>query len=1367
MKKAGSTSKDRLSVKSGNPKKRSPSTSGIHPAGGAPANVGAGPNGSDDSQDAPVVIWPEWSDAEIATEKWAVKHVFEDPEGVVSLPKSLRSSVEGYKRALELIQDGQSPVCVQPLHLLDVMFHSGSAEGREDGPVMSRSVSRSSALDGYAAGGTANVPEAVLEQPEDVENEDKSKAKGDADGVAGDEQTVASDTSATSTTTAEATRSAQTAESGAKEEEPIPTMAMGVPPNVDESTEGPTLSTTSRFFQHNRHLLGSELMRNILATFHFLYDQARQPKPAAVPGTATDETSFLPWDPIFPKSKDGLPMYNTSGKYIVKLWWLGSWRKITVDDRIPVDADGRSLIVSSPTSNEIWPMILTKAILKIACLSYKEPSDYPEQGDVDIFHMLKGWLPERIPIPSFLSTAPLALWATLSSFSLRASTSAVNVAPPTQPASRAGKGAAPPVNLPMPTFGGKPNPIVILFANREASEDQSETATSVPVRILDIRESALFNSLPQSEDSEKAPATLRLVKIRSYWSCGYHRARKHEVKGNPKATEDISPPLGENALDLMDSWISFADFCRTFTSMTVYHSQSSFKTIKSIHNIPDPAKINETLRVPQVLYLPETDKPVNLLLVLSTYGRYEADGIPPNSFALLEEYDWRGPAVTAKKPDNGTRVQVSKALVRISTNGTMGAWVEIPAGEKAYCFAIHCPTTYHVSICSRSDFLFEDEAKYLTERLGLCVRDVDEPFGALSPGWGIFVKSVLGFTEPTFLSANLYTPEQISQTSCLRLFDNDTGTEIPQVFFTLLPRTYHPIKHGYTLVADYRATTPKPAGRWKLRLISDKPVLFPPPEKQIEIWTKPIVQDFEDICVPNKHNVLFRQVLKVKDAPFTVSSIQLTFSFANVWVKLQVFDYDVELYSGCGKGVATIYAVNLEQSEETPPAKEKEKEKEKEKDKEKEKEKSTESKDRKGRDTGIRKSVGGKEGSVSISPSAAEPVVLPKHRYIVQGSVERVDLIKLLASAMPAPTSSGGSINAATNAGEDVNRPSSRGVKAPPTASAKKKRSSATASSSTSVTTTATPAAVVEDKAPTTGNEPMWRLRIISTDTASLTVTRDTEKEDRHRAIKDAWEAAQPGRAAKAREAREAYLKQMEAGAVKPIVFTASGEPAHPGTNMAEEPVYKPWVIMGRAEAKRMGSSEALEDVRVGYDTAPLSEATSRVHLPNSSRSSPTAPGSRVGSANTQSRRTLTTTQGITITPHVLTPDELAQMEQDRLTLHSMHESFYKSLLEQRAKDREKRQVHKALYIQKFEDYQKRIDQWRTEDLARREAYRQKVIKDFEDAKEKARLAIEAARENAIAAEERALAEEGAALAASAGAQSDKDKSKKRAGAKR
>ena len=104
-----------------------------------------------------------------------------------------------------------------------------------------------------------------------------------------------------------------------------------------------------------------------------------------------------PWTNIYPKNKDGLPMYNPGGKYCVKLFWQvrrsiahsgkqrllithelipdprkaddgwqGAWRKVTVDDLLPYDRVNHCLLPVSPIPFELWPTLLTKVPQHVA-----------------------------------------------------------------------------------------------------------------------------------------------------------------------------------------------------------------------------------------------------------------------------------------------------------------------------------------------------------------------------------------------------------------------------------------------------------------------------------------------------------------------------------------------------------------------------------------------------------------------------------------------------------------------------------------------------------------------------------------------------------------------------------------------------------------------------------------------------------------------------------------------------------------------------------------------------------------------------------------------------------------------------------------
>jgi len=58
------------------------------------------------------------------------------------------------------------------------------------------------------------------------------------------------------------------------------------------------------------------------------------------------------------------------GKYVVRLHCIGCWRRILVDDIIPVNKNGKPLLPCTSNNFELWPMLLAKALLKVASLTW-------------------------------------------------------------------------------------------------------------------------------------------------------------------------------------------------------------------------------------------------------------------------------------------------------------------------------------------------------------------------------------------------------------------------------------------------------------------------------------------------------------------------------------------------------------------------------------------------------------------------------------------------------------------------------------------------------------------------------------------------------------------------------------------------------------------------------------------------------------------------------------------------------------------------------------------------------------------------------------------------------------------------------------
>ena len=94
---------------------------------------------------------------------------------------------------------------------------------------------------------------------------------------------------------------------------------------------------------------------------------------------------------IYPQ-KDGIPIYNPKGKYIIKLYLMGKERKIVIDDKIPFTNDDEFIFPGCSTVNEIWPLLFTKALFKLNMYKHRHPYYYKKEEftDISIIYNLTG-----------------------------------------------------------------------------------------------------------------------------------------------------------------------------------------------------------------------------------------------------------------------------------------------------------------------------------------------------------------------------------------------------------------------------------------------------------------------------------------------------------------------------------------------------------------------------------------------------------------------------------------------------------------------------------------------------------------------------------------------------------------------------------------------------------------------------------------------------------------------------------------------------------------------------------------------------------------------------------------------------------------
>lgn len=115
-------------------------------------------------------------------------------------------------------------------------------------------------------------------------------------------------------------------------------------------------------------------------------------------------------DILFPFDYDKQqPKLSPNGKYILKLNFNGCYRKVVIDDRLPVSSTQRLLhIIDRKNPALLWPALLEKAYLKV-----RGGYDFPGSNSSTDLWILAGWIPEQIFLQDD-TTDPLEVWNRMS-----------------------------------------------------------------------------------------------------------------------------------------------------------------------------------------------------------------------------------------------------------------------------------------------------------------------------------------------------------------------------------------------------------------------------------------------------------------------------------------------------------------------------------------------------------------------------------------------------------------------------------------------------------------------------------------------------------------------------------------------------------------------------------------------------------------------------------------------------------------------------------------------------------------------------------------------------------------------------------------
>ena len=91
-------------------------------------------------------------------------------------------------------------------------------------------------------------------------------------------------------------------------------------------------------------------------------------------------------------TESGHPVISKSGKYVLKLNFNGCYRRVIIDDRLPVSSTSRVIhVVDRNNPGLLWPSLIEKAYLKV-----RGGYDFPGSNSGTDLWILTGWIPEQV-----------------------------------------------------------------------------------------------------------------------------------------------------------------------------------------------------------------------------------------------------------------------------------------------------------------------------------------------------------------------------------------------------------------------------------------------------------------------------------------------------------------------------------------------------------------------------------------------------------------------------------------------------------------------------------------------------------------------------------------------------------------------------------------------------------------------------------------------------------------------------------------------------------------------------------------------------------------------------------------------------------
>ncbi|GAA6031892.1 hypothetical protein JCM8097_003322 [Rhodosporidiobolus ruineniae] len=96
---------------------------------------------------------------------------------------------------------------------------------------------------------------------------------------------------------------------------------------------------------------------------------------------------------LYPQDPAGLPTRNSSGRYSARFLVNGAWRRVDIDDKLPVTATGDLMCAIDSRRSQLWPSLLEKAYLRLMGGYH-----FLGSNSANDLYAMTGWLPESFSL---------------------------------------------------------------------------------------------------------------------------------------------------------------------------------------------------------------------------------------------------------------------------------------------------------------------------------------------------------------------------------------------------------------------------------------------------------------------------------------------------------------------------------------------------------------------------------------------------------------------------------------------------------------------------------------------------------------------------------------------------------------------------------------------------------------------------------------------------------------------------------------------------------------------------------------------------------------------------------------------------------